>query len=74
VPDLLASLAAFDEYVDVYREIGIEEVVIYWPPLRNVIEGQPISARQQAAFERIATDRILTNRVAPPNVPGDFAT
>ena len=58
LPDPLASLAAFDEYVGAYREIGIEEIVFYWPPLRNVIEARPIAAQQQAAFERIAAQRM----------------
>jgi alkanesulfonate monooxygenase SsuD/methylene tetrahydromethanopterin reductase-like flavin-dependent oxidoreductase (luciferase family) len=64
VPDPLTSRDAFDEYAGTYREIGIEEVVFYWPPLRNVIEGLPISAQQQAAFERIAADRIRAGRAA----------
>ncbi len=61
VPNPLASLNAFDEYVGAYREIGIDEVVFYWPPLRNAIEGLPVSAQQQAAFERIAAQRLTRN-------------
>jgi len=58
VPDPLTSVSAFDEYVGTYREMGVEEVIFYWPPLRNVVEGQPISVEQQAAFERIAAQRV----------------
>jgi hypothetical protein len=54
VPDPLTSVGAFDEYVGTYREKGVEEVIFCWPPLRNVVEGHPISVEQQAAFERIA--------------------
>lgn len=56
-PDPLSSLDAFDEYVGRYAEIGIDEIIFYWPPLANVIEKQPISAAQQALFERIALER-----------------
>ena len=67
--DPLSSLDAFDEYVGSYQELGIDEVVFYWPPLDNILvrgpEGRPIfegrralTPAQQAAFERIALDRI----------------
>ena len=59
-PDPLSSLDAFDEYVGRYAEIGINEIIFYWPPLTNVIEKQPISATQQALFERIALERFPT--------------
>jgi alkanesulfonate monooxygenase SsuD/methylene tetrahydromethanopterin reductase-like flavin-dependent oxidoreductase (luciferase family) len=59
-PDPLSSLDAFDEYVGHYAEIGINEIIFYWPPLANVIEEQPISATQQALFERIALERFPT--------------
>jgi alkanesulfonate monooxygenase SsuD/methylene tetrahydromethanopterin reductase-like flavin-dependent oxidoreductase (luciferase family) len=72
IVDPLASLDAFDEYVGRYREIGIEEIVFYWPPLDNLFPrrpgsadgppvfeaAQPVSPMQQAAFERIATERV----------------
>ncbi len=58
VPDPLASLDAFDAYVGAYREIGIEEITFYWPPLPNVVEERPLSAEQQATFERIAARRL----------------
>jgi alkanesulfonate monooxygenase SsuD/methylene tetrahydromethanopterin reductase-like flavin-dependent oxidoreductase (luciferase family) len=57
-PDPLASLDAFDEYVGRYRELGIDELVLYWPPLDNVLGRQPIAMEQQARFERIATERL----------------
>jgi alkanesulfonate monooxygenase SsuD/methylene tetrahydromethanopterin reductase-like flavin-dependent oxidoreductase (luciferase family) len=62
VPDPLASLDAFDEYVGAYRGIGIEEFTFYWPPVASVFGKRPVSAAQQAAFERIATDRIPADR------------
>ncbi len=69
--DPLSSLDAFDEYVGRYREIGIDEIAFYWPPLDNLFvrepDGQPrsggrrpISAQQHAAFERIGADRIAS--------------
>ncbi|HEY7032415.1 MAG TPA: LLM class flavin-dependent oxidoreductase [Thermomicrobiales bacterium] len=70
--DPLGSLDAFDEYVGRYREIGIDEVAFYWPPLDNIFPRRrgsadpepvfdpplPVSASQQATFERIAAERI----------------
>jgi alkanesulfonate monooxygenase SsuD/methylene tetrahydromethanopterin reductase-like flavin-dependent oxidoreductase (luciferase family) len=41
-----------------YRAIGIDEITFYWPPLDNVVEQRPITAEQQARFERIATERL----------------
>ena len=75
IVDPLSSLDAFDEYVGRYREIGIDEVVFYWPPLDNLFPRRPgspderpefdaprpISAAQQATFERIAAQRIAPN-------------
>ena len=72
--DPLASLDAFDEYAGRYREIGIDEVVFYWPPLDNLFPRRPgspverpvyeaalpVSPAQQAAFERIAAERIMS--------------
>jgi hypothetical protein len=74
IVDPLSSLDAFDEYVGRYREIGIDEVVFYWPPLDNLFPrrpgsadghpvfeaSRPVSPAQQAAFERIAADRVGT--------------
>ncbi|HEY1295644.1 MAG TPA: LLM class flavin-dependent oxidoreductase [Chloroflexota bacterium] len=62
VPDPLASLDAFDEYVGTYSDIGIDELILYWPPLDNIIAGAPPSAEQWASFERIAGERISGNR------------
>lgn len=69
--DPLSSLAAFDDYVGRYEEIGIDEIVFYWPPLDNihpigVTSGSgsetevaiPVSAAQQQSFERICAERI----------------
>ncbi len=58
IPDPLSSLDAFDEYMGQYRKIGIDEIVLFWPPLDNFMEKKPISAEQQARFERIATERL----------------
>lgn len=70
--DPLSSLDAFDEYVGRYAEIGIREVIFYWPPLDNLFPvatrtpgasftfeaAIPVSPDQQRALERIARDRI----------------
>jgi hypothetical protein len=65
VPDPLASLDAFDEYVGRYRELGVEELVLYWPPLDNVLGRQPLTLEQQALFEQIATERLPQLRRQP---------
>ncbi len=56
--DPLSSVDAFDEYVGRYRDIGVDEIVFYWPPLAGLGEELSISAEQQATFERIAAERI----------------
>lgn len=75
IVDPLSSLDAFDEYVGAYREIGVDEVVFYWPPLDNLFPRrrsspdeqpafappEPVSPAQQVAFERIAAERIAVN-------------
>jgi len=71
--DPLSSLDAFDEYVGCYREIGIDEIIFYWPPLDNLFpksaqpkpssrfsESTPLTASQIRAFERIASERIAS--------------
>lgn len=72
VVDPLSSLDAFDEYVGRYREIGIDEISFYWPPLDNLFPrsagssddqpvfeaARPISPAQQTTFERIGMERI----------------
>jgi alkanesulfonate monooxygenase SsuD/methylene tetrahydromethanopterin reductase-like flavin-dependent oxidoreductase (luciferase family) len=65
VPDPLGSLDAFDEYVGRYRAIGIDEITFFWPPLDNVEQPRPITAEQQALFERIATERLPQLRRQP---------
>jgi alkanesulfonate monooxygenase SsuD/methylene tetrahydromethanopterin reductase-like flavin-dependent oxidoreductase (luciferase family) len=54
----LASLDAFDEYVGRYQEIGINEIVFYWPPFENIPTRKTISKEQWAMLERIATERM----------------
>ena len=66
--DPLASLDAFDEYVGAYQEIGIEEVIFYWPPLDSLFPKSgkgtgpfgsiPLDASQIRNFERIVAGRI----------------
>jgi len=56
-PDPLSSLDAFDDYVGRYADIGINEIIFYWPPLPNFLNKQPITAEQQALFERIAIEK-----------------
>jgi len=56
-PDPLSSFDAFDDYVGRYAEVGIDEIIFYWPPLPNFLEERPIEPSQQALFERIALER-----------------
>lgn len=56
-PDPLSSFDAFDDYVGRYAEVGIDEIIFYWPPLQNFLEGRPIEISQQVLFERIALER-----------------
>jgi alkanesulfonate monooxygenase SsuD/methylene tetrahydromethanopterin reductase-like flavin-dependent oxidoreductase (luciferase family) len=70
--DPLSSLGAFDEYVGGYRELGIEEIIFYWPPQDNVFPkdsdtakapftfgvSKPLSSQQTAMFEHIVAERI----------------
>jgi alkanesulfonate monooxygenase SsuD/methylene tetrahydromethanopterin reductase-like flavin-dependent oxidoreductase (luciferase family) len=58
VPDPFASVDAFDEYVGAYAEIGIDEVIFYWPPIELFAQREPIPAAMQARFERIAGSRV----------------
>jgi hypothetical protein len=48
------SEASFREFVERYREIGIDELVLYYPPDRFYPEG----AVQPGLFERLARDVI----------------
>jgi alkanesulfonate monooxygenase SsuD/methylene tetrahydromethanopterin reductase-like flavin-dependent oxidoreductase (luciferase family) len=58
VPDPFASLDSFDEYVGSYRDIGIDEMIFYWPPLENILARSQASAEQWARFERIVSERV----------------
>jgi alkanesulfonate monooxygenase SsuD/methylene tetrahydromethanopterin reductase-like flavin-dependent oxidoreductase (luciferase family) len=58
VPDPFTSLDAFDEYVGAYQEIGIDELIVYWPPIEYFGERGSIPVADQARFERIASERI----------------
>ncbi len=62
VPEPLSSMDAFDEYVGSYQDIGIDEIIFYWPPLGNIAREQPISPQQRELFERIATERMQKYR------------
>jgi alkanesulfonate monooxygenase SsuD/methylene tetrahydromethanopterin reductase-like flavin-dependent oxidoreductase (luciferase family) len=61
--DPFASVDAFDEYAGAYAHLGLEEMVLYWPPLSSLSVELP-SAADEARFERIAAERILA-RVKP---------
>lgn len=59
VPDPFSSLDAFDEYVGAFAEIGIDELIFYWPPIDLVFaDPAAIPTDQQARFERIAAIRL----------------
>lgn len=58
-PDPFSSLDWFDAYVGPYADLGIEEIVFFWPPLPNVRPTDPpVPTALRASFERIAADRI----------------
>ena len=61
-PNPLSSVEAFDEFVGSYAEIGIEEFIFYWPPVKRGAPKEPIAPSQQAMFERIAAERIAPRR------------
>jgi alkanesulfonate monooxygenase SsuD/methylene tetrahydromethanopterin reductase-like flavin-dependent oxidoreductase (luciferase family) len=58
-PDPFGSVDAFDEFAGRYGEIGIDELIFYWPPLDLAQRGESPSAADEARFERIATERVL---------------
>jgi alkanesulfonate monooxygenase SsuD/methylene tetrahydromethanopterin reductase-like flavin-dependent oxidoreductase (luciferase family) len=59
--DPLSSLDAFDEYTSAYEELGIDELILYWPPVDLAFgERKPIPSARQALYEKIATERIAT--------------
>jgi len=74
--DPWGSLDAFDEFVGVFEEIGIELIAFYWPPLTNTIPDPtgreigplgrpadiPVSNAQRRAFERVVAERITSRR------------
>lgn len=70
VPDPFASLDAFDEYAGTYREIGIDELIFYWPPIELFGERGPVPPELQARFERIAAQRVLS-AASPPSMEGN---
>jgi alkanesulfonate monooxygenase SsuD/methylene tetrahydromethanopterin reductase-like flavin-dependent oxidoreductase (luciferase family) len=71
--DPLSSVDAFDQVTGAFQEIGIDEFVINWPPIKNLMpaagEGEagvarrppdiPLTAAQRSAFERIVAERIV---------------
>jgi len=66
-PDVFFSADAFADYVGCYREVGIDEIVFYWPVSPGTFER---SRRHEQALERIASDTIPTLRraaVVPPS-------
>jgi hypothetical protein len=58
IPDPFASLDAFDEYAGTYREIGIDELIFYWPPIELFGVRGPVPPETQARFQRIAAQRV----------------
>lgn len=59
VPDPFTSLDAFDAYVGSFEAIGIDELILYWPPVDLVIaRAREVPADRQALFERIVAERI----------------
>lgn len=65
VPDPFASLDVFDEFVGAYAEIGIDEMIFYWPPIELVVQRGPTPPELQARFERIAAQRIAPGGASP---------
>jgi hypothetical protein len=64
VPDPFSSLDAFDAYVGSFAEIGIDEIILYWPPIDLVIaHALEIPPVRQALFERIVAERISVQAV-----------
>lgn len=60
-PDLFSSADAFADYVGRYREVGVDELVFYWPTDPETFERSP---KHEQAFERIASETIPTLREA----------
>jgi len=57
--DPLESVDAFDEYTGSYERFGLEEMTFSWPP-QSTMGGKVPSAADEARFERIAAERILS--------------
>ncbi len=60
-PDLFSSADAFADYVGRYREVGVDELVFYWPTDPETFERAP---KHEQAFERIASETIPPLREA----------
>jgi alkanesulfonate monooxygenase SsuD/methylene tetrahydromethanopterin reductase-like flavin-dependent oxidoreductase (luciferase family) len=66
VPDPFSSLDAFDAYVGSFAEIGIDEIIFYWPPIDYALAGDlEMPAKLQARFERIAAERVAPHERMP---------
>jgi Luciferase-like monooxygenase len=63
--DPLESVDAFDTFVGAYAQLGIEEITFYWPPVASISAELP-SPEEEARFERVAAQRILTRPAAAP--------
>lgn len=60
-PDPFSSLDAFDAVIGAYEEAGLDEVILYWPPVDLAFGGwKPIPSERQATYERIAAERIAS--------------
>jgi len=57
--DPFESVDAFDALVGAYADLGLQEIVFYWPPLRSDVP-EPPSPADEARFERIAAQRIAS--------------
>lgn len=67
--DPFDSLAAYDDFVGAYADLGLEELTFYWPTL-DAAFGEPPSAAEEARFERIAAERIGSRGGATTAAPG----
>lgn len=67
--DPFDSLDAFDAFVGAYADLGLQEITFYWPTLDQAF-GEPPSATDEARFERIAAQRILTRPGRDPASAG----
>jgi len=65
VPDPFSSLDAFDEYVGAFQEIGIDEIIFYWPPIELFAHRGPVPSDLQGRFDDIAAQRVATTGQQP---------